>query len=422
MIDIKHLNNNQELYIKELTKRFGDSNTVAEIAKTHQNLVKNQKQLDDLRAVKNAFNLVVKDLSPEQKKLKLEEMKEVSIQITNFEKQVSNLKTLQEELLCKIPNLTSDQSPIGKDDQANIEIFKNGTVKTELEFGFLPKNYYDLPIFKRDYLGNKGVEAFGTRGYYIKGTLAKLQKAMFEIVNENIAAYGFEYVICPILVNDKTLFGTGFFPSGIEDTYKVSAGDKTFYLVGTSEAPLMFLNSNSTVNLNNPIKITSQTPCFRKEAGSYGKDVAGGIRVHQFDKTEMVIICKPEQGPQMFDEFIKLATKNIELFELAYHHLEVSTGDMSIKNHRQIDLEAWFPAQGKYRELCSASNCTDYQTRALNITYLDQNGIKQVAHSLNCTGVVNRMLFAILEQNQLVDGSVKLPKLLAQKIGQDVVI
>ncbi len=417
MIDIKKLAKDPTPFINELEKRNKDTAAATDLAKNYNEYTIIQKELDTQRQIKNEFNSEVISLQGEQKQQSIIKMREVSENIKTLETNINELKTKIDSLTYKIPNLTSELTPLGKTDDDNVVI---KTIGDKQVFDFTPVHYHELPVFKKNYFGQKGVEAFGTRGYYIKGDLAKLQKALFGYILDQLESKEFEYVIPPIMVNNKTMYGTGFFPDGIEDTYTVTASDKTFYLVGTSEAPLMFLHSNSTVDLTKPILLTANTPCFRKEAGSYGKDTMGGIRVHQFDKVETVAICKPEDADLIFDMLTDSFTTNAQSLGLSIQHLDVCTGDISMKNHRQIDIEAWFPAQGKYRELCSSSNCTDYQTRNLNITYLDKNGNKSLAYSLNATGVTNRMMFAILEQNQQADGSVKLPTILANLLGKEI--
>jgi seryl-tRNA synthetase len=419
MIDIKKLSINPTPYINEMVRRSKDPYIIESLQQNYLNYIDLNKQLDSKRAIKNSFNDKVIKLQGEEKSKAIVEMKLISTAIKELEQKVTEKKTIIDDLIYKIPNPTSDKTPIGKNSDDNVILKVLGEKQV---FSFEPIHYHELPIFKKDYLGEKGVDAFGSRGYYIKGDLARLQYILFQYVLEKITAKGFQYIVPPILVNEKTLYGTGFFPDGIEDTYHVSAGDKTFYLVGTSEAPLMFMHSDSVVDLTKPILLTAQTPCFRKEAGSYGKDTQGGIRVHQFDKVETVALCKPEDADKVFDLLTETFVENARSLGLTLHYLEVCTGDISIKNHRQIDIEAWFPAQKQFRELASSSNCTDYQTRNLNTTYIDSNGNKSLAYSLNCTGVVNRMLYAILEQNQCEDGSVILPHELAKRFGKDLII
>jgi seryl-tRNA synthetase len=419
MIDIKKLSQDPTPYIEELKKRNKNPLLATDLADLHNLYLLEQQKLDLLRQKKNLFNDEVIKLQGEEKAAAISTMRTISDQIKSQELIVNEIKSKSEQIHYKIPNLTSSHTPVGKDSDDNKVLQYFGDKPS---YSFTPKHYHELPIFKKNYLGEKGVEAFGTRGYYIKGDLALLQKALFDYILETIIAKGYDYVIPPIMVNDKTMYGTGFFPDGIEDAYVVNASDKTFYLVGTSEAPLMFMNSNSTVDLTDPILLTAFTPCFRKEAGSYGQDTQGGIRVHQFDKIETVAICKPEQSDAVFDTITKIFTENMQSLGLHFQHLEVCTGDISIKNNRQIDVEAWFPAQERYRELASSSNCTDYQTRNLNITYLDFDGNKQISHSLNCTGVTNRTMFAILEQFQQEDGSIRVPQVLQGKLGKEILI
>lgn len=419
MIDIKQLTLDPTPYINELQKRNKNPQIALELQDYSKKFNSEQCVLDELRHKKNNFNNIVVTLKGEEKATAIQSMKQVSDSIKSQELIVSELKQKIESLLYKIPNITSNFTPVGKNGDDNKVIKYTGEKPL---MNFTPKNYFDLPVFKRDYLGEKGVEAFGSRGYYIKGDLALLQRALYDYILQSLTSKGFEYVIPPIMVNEKTMFGTGFFPDGMEDAYVVTASDKTFYLVGTSEAPLMFMNSNNTLDLTKPQLYTAFTPCFRKEAGSYGQDTLGGIRVHQFDKIETIAICKPEDSEKVFDQLTNIFTENISKLGLHLQDLEVCSGDISIKNNRQIDIEAWFPAQNKYRELCSSSNCTDYQTRNLNITYIDSSGNKVLAHSLNATGVTNRTLFAILEQFQQEDGSVKIPELLAEKLGKNILI
>jgi len=417
MIDVKKLVQNPDLYKNELAKRFMKPETVDNIVDLYQQNKQEQQILEELRKQKNEFNKKVIELSGEEKQTAILSMKTVSEKIKSHEELTKTIQEQLQDLLYKIPNLTWGDIPVGRDDSANV-VIKDFGVKPS--FNFEVKNYFDLPVFKRDYLSQKGVDAFGSRGYYIRGELMKLQRSLFNYVIDQLIAKNFELVYPPIMVNEESLYGTGFFPTGRDDMYQVQAGDKEYFLVGTSEAPLMFLESGNTLDLDEPKLLTASTTCFRKEAGSYGKDTQGGIRVHQFEKVETVCLCKPEDSEKMFNKLTQTFTDHMLLLGLHIHHLEVCSGDISIKNHRQIDIEAWFPAQNQYRELSSSSNCTDYQTRNLNIKYKKLNGDVELAHSLNCTGVVNRVLFAIMEQFQQEDGSVLVPAVLQPYFGKEV--
>jgi seryl-tRNA synthetase len=417
MIDVKHLVENTDLYTQELEKRFLDNTLAVQTRSAYESWKSRQAEFETLRAKQNSFNDQVVKLSGEEKTAAISQMKQLSEQVKGAEGEVRELKENLDNLVYKIPNLSWDGIPVGPDDGSN-QITK--VYGTAVNFDFEPRNYYELPVFERDYLSEKGVEAAGTRGYFIKGQLAKLQRVLFNWVLDDLIGQGFEYVIPPVMVNDKVMYGTGFFPSGKNDYYTVNPGEDDLYLVGSSEPSLMFLESGSLLDLTTPRKLTAWTTCFRREAGTYGKDTKGGIRVHQFEKVETVFICRPDQSHLVFEEMTQIFRHKLDQLGLHYHDLEVSSGDQSLKNNRMIDIEAWFPAQQAFREVCSSSNCTDYQTRNLNIRYKDDGGNVRLAHSLNCTGITNRTLFAIMEQFQQADGSVKIPQVLVEKFGQEL--
>ena len=416
MIDIRHLTENVEIYNNELEIRNMDVSMAQKAKEMYFGWRSAQQEVDGLRQEQNKFNDTILTLEGQTKTAGIIQMKELSITLKNLEMETKMLKEKLDEIVFKIPNPTWEGIPVGPDDSANVVTAEFGE---RAKFDFEPKNYFDLPVFKRDYLGEKGVEAAGSRGYFIKGRLAKFQRVLFAYVLGKIEDLGFDYVIPPIMVNDKVMYGTGFFPSGKNDYYSVNPGEDDLFLVGSSEPSLMFLESNNTLDLDKPRLLTANTSCFRREAGTYGKDTQGGIRVHQFEKIETVAICKPQDSTRVFEMLTDIFTQNMLSLGVNIHHLEVCSGDIGIKNYRQIDIEAWFPAQNTFRELCSSSNCTDYQTRNLNIKYKNADGELKLAHSLNCTGVTNRAMFAIMEQNQRADGRVKVPEVLVSLFGSE---
>jgi seryl-tRNA synthetase len=414
MISLTHLLQNPQTYRDELTKRFKNPEIVDQIVEIQENYKPKLQELENLRRQKNEFNEVVIKLSGEEKIAKINKMKYIAEQIKALEGDVRELKERLDELLYFVPNLTWSGMPIGPDSDSNVE---TTTYNTKPSFDFEPKNYYDLPVFQRDYITQKGAEAAGGRGYYITGELARFQKVLFDWVFESLTSDDFEYVIVPYMVNENLLYGTGFFPTGREDVYEIAEQKK--YLVGTSEAQLMFLYSNETLDLAKPKKLMSWTRCFRKESGSYGKDTKGGFRVHEFEKIETVVLCEPSQTNQVFEEMTQTFRNKLDALGLFYHDLETSTGDNGYKNHRMIDIEVWFPAQNTFREVCSSSICTDYQTRTLNIKYKGESGEAELAHSLNCTGITSRTMLAILEQFQDENGRVKIPQVLQARFGKE---
>jgi seryl-tRNA synthetase len=418
MISLFDLINNPDKYKNELTRRFKDPLIIDTIVTLESQYKTALQELESLRTQKNEFNKIIITLAKEEKASRITEMKIVSDNIAQLDEKVKNLKKQIDELLYQIPNITWAGMPVARDSDGNVEIAAYGK---KPDFDFEARNYYDLDIFKRDYLSQKGVEASGFRGFYIQGELARFQQALFNWTLDRLISKGFNYVIPPVFVNEEVMQGTGFFPTGRDDVYEVIDGNNSRYLPGTSEAALMFLHSNETLSLLEPKKLTAWTRCFRKEAGAYGKDTKGGIRVTQFEKIETVYLCRPEDSYKVFEEMTETFHETLNLLDLYYHDLETSTGDNSNKNHRMIDIEAWFPAQGKFRELASSSNCTDYQTRTLNIKCHNADGDVVLAHSLNCTGITNRTLFAIMEQNQQSDGRIKVPAVLVEKFGKEYI-
>ena len=416
MIDIKHLVENTETYAEELKIRGMNTGLAKEAKELYLDWKSVQQEVDGFRQEQNKFNDTILTLEGQAKIAGIIQMKEISTKLKNLESETRVLKEKLDEVVFKLPNPTWEGIPVGPDDSTNVVTAEFGE---RAKFDFTPKNYFDLPVFKRDYLGEKGVEAAGSRGYFIKGKLAKFQRVLFSYILDKIENLGFDYIIPPIMVNDKVMYGTGFFPSSKNDFYSVNPGEDDLFLTGSSEPSLMFIESNNTLDLTTPRLLTANTSCFRREAGTYGKDTQGGIRVHQFEKIETVAICKPEESTKVFEMLTDIFTQNMISLGLNIHHLEVCSGDIGVKNYRQIDIEAWFPAQNTFRELCSSSNCTDYQTRNLNIKCKTIDGEVKLAHSLNCTGVTNRAMFAIMEQNQQADGRVKVPAVLVPLFGSE---
>ena len=414
MIDIRHLSEQPEIYAAELEKRFLDPDLAAQARTRYLEVNRLKQDLDARREKKNEFNKQVVRLQGEEKQGAITEMKENARRTKALEKELQTAEETLAALAFQIPNLTWEGIPIGASDEANVE---TATFGEKPAFDFAPQHYYELPCFARDYKHKEGVAAAGARGYYLTGDLAKLQRGLFRWVEDKVLEAGFEYVLPPVMVNEDVMYGTGFFPSSKNDFYTVNPGEDDLYLVGSSEPSLMYLLQGQKLDLDKPRLLSANTTCFRREAGSYGQDTKGGIRVHQFEKIELVAVCKPNQSPEVFEKLTNFFTARAQELGLYLHHLEVSSGDISLKNHRQIDIEAWFPAQDKFRELCSSSNCTDFQTRNLKIRYATDQGTHELAHSLNCTGITNRAMFAILEQFQQADGSVIVPEVLIPYVG-----
>jgi len=298
--------------------------------------------------------------------------------------------------------------PIGKDENENVEIKRVGEIP---KFDFEPKPHDELGE-KLDWLDfTRGVKLAKSRFTVMKKDAARLERALINFFLDHNRSYGFEEVYVPFIVNKETMTGTGQLPKFEEDLFKIE--DEDLYLIPTAEVPLTNLFRDEIISdLSEPIKLTSYTPCFRKEAGSYGKDTKGIIRQHQFDKVELVAITRPEDSDKMFEEMVECASKALEKLELPYRQVMLCTGDLGFSAAKTIDLEVWIPSQNKYREISSISNTRDFQARRAKIRYKDGKK-NRLVHTLNGSSLaVGRTLVAIMENNQTKDGKIKIPKAL----------
>jgi seryl-tRNA synthetase len=415
MINIKHLAENTALYVAECEKRGKNTSIVFEAESLYTHWKVEQVKLDTLRSQKNEFNEKVVSLSGEEKMKAIGEMKSVSDAIKNLENEQTVLKADLDSLISKIPNLSSKQTPVGKSDEDNVVI---KIVGTKPEFNFTPKPYYELEVYKKYVDQVKGAKNMGSRGFYMTGQLARFQKILFDWAEEVILKHGHEYMYVPLMLNTNTLTGTGHYPDFDGQMYEVKLEeDKSYFLVGSSEPSMISFYANETVNVSTPLLFMANTTCFRKEAGSYGKDQQGILRVHQFEKIEMNAICKPEDNDKVFELHGAINDEILGALGLHYEAVEVCSGDMPAKHYRQVDFNSWFPGENKFREVCSNGSASDYQNRTLGMNYVTTDNTKEVPWGLNCTGITFRAGLAIMEQFQTEDGKVKLPEVIADKMG-----
>ena len=418
MIDLKNLIANPEIYKTQMTKRSKKPEIVDELVLAYQNWLTAQTKLEELRVVKNLANKEMPNLQGQEKTAKLSQMKEISAQIGVLETEAKEMNFVIEKLLKQIPCTLSDETPIGKNDLDNPVIKVFGTPK---KYDFEPKPYWELPVYKDTVSQEDGTKVMGSRGYYMLGAMAKFQKVLFDYALDIVLSEGFDLMYVPLMLNEKVLTGTGHLPDFDGQQYEVSIDEnRNFYLIGSSEPAIMgYYMDKSLGGLVKPILNTCWSSCFRKEAGSYGKDQQGILRVHQFEKVEMVAIARPEDTDALHERFQAIVEKIYSGLEIHYRAVEVCTGDLPAKHRRQIDQEAWFPSQNQYREICSNGNAADYQNRGLRIKYTTDTGDKATPWGLNCTAMTFRTGLSILEQNQELDGRVKLPKALAQRYGSE---
>lgn len=322
--------------------------------------------------------------------------------------------------LMSIPNLPHESVPAGKDENDNVEVRRVGVPR---QFDFEVKDHVDVGApLGLDF--DTGAKLSGARFTVLKGEIARLHRALAQfMLNTHTGEHGYTEHYTPYIVNDSALFGTGQLPKFAEDMFKVTRGGEEGtvdqYLISTSEITLTNTVSDSILKEEElPKKLTAHSPCFRSEAGSYGRDTRGLIRQHQFDKVEMVRIEKPEDSYAALEEMVGHAENILKALGLPYRVITLCTGDMGFGSAKTYDLEVWLPAQNTYREISSCSNCEAFQARRMQARYKDANGKNQLVHTLNGSGLaVGRTLVAVLENYQNADGSVTIPEVLRPYMG-----
>ena len=315
-------------------------------------------------------------------------------------------------LWVKIPNLISKTSPDGKSDQDNLEIKKVGNVKDISS----PKDHLEIATELNLLDVEKASEVSGSRFAYLFGDLVKIEFNLVSWALNKLSEKGFTPTVPPVLVRENALYGTGFFPDDAEQVYEIPNDD--LYLVGTSEVPLAALHTNEIINLEElPLRYAGFSTCFRREAGTYGKDTTGIFRVHQFDKVEMFSFCSPEKSEEEHEFILSVEEELLQALEIPYRVVDVCAGDLGASAAKKYDIEAWIPSQNTYREVTSCSNTTSFQARRLNIR-AKSDGETNILHTLNGTAIaVGRILIALIENNQTEDGKVEFSDTVAEIIG-----
>ncbi|AEN77574.1 serine--tRNA ligase [Ligilactobacillus ruminis] len=344
----------------------------------------------------------------------IKEMREVGAKIKSLDEELEEVEATVKDMASRLPNLPNPTIPVGPDESANVELRKVGTPR---EFDFEPKAHWDIGEDLGILDFERGAKVSGARFVYYKGLGARLERAVYNFMLDEHAKEGYTEMLPPYIVNAQTMYGTGQFPKFKEDVYQVNGEDMT--LIPTAEVPLTNYYRDEVIPMEKlPVYFTALTPCFRSEAGSAGRDTRGLIRMHQFNKVEMVKFSKPENSYDELEKMTQNAGNIMEKLGLPYHVITLSTGDMGFSAAMTHDLEVWMPAQNKYREISSCSNCEDFQARRAHIQYRDENGKLNFVHTLNGSGLaVGRTVAAILENYQNEDGSVTVPEVLRPYLG-----
>ncbi len=345
--------------------------------------------------------------------------RELKDKFKELEPELKKTEAELNSLLIMLPNIPFDDVPVGKDDSENVVLRQVGK---PAKFNFPTKDYMqlgrELDLIDTERAGKVAGARFG----YLKRELPLLEFALINLVMDTVKKEGFIPVIPPVMLKDQMARGTGYFEATDEKEAYYLPEDK-MYLAGTSEQPLIAMHADEVLNEKDlPLRYVAFSTCFRREAGSYGKDTKGILRVHQFDKLEMVIFCNPEDSKKEHQLLLSIEEKLMKALELPYQVISICTGDLGRPAAAKYDIEAWLPSENKYRETHSTSNCTDFQARRLNMRYRDKSGKLNFVHTLNGTAfAVGRILIMIMENYQQKDGSIRVPRALQKYCGFKVI-
>ena len=421
MIDIELIRKKPD-YVKERLATRDESlpnlvDKVLELDRRRRSII---TEVEALRAERNKKSKEIGMLKREGKdtgsiEAQVRELKE---KIESLEKEREEVEESLRKVLLQIPNLPHESVPVGEDEGDNVEVRRWGEPK---DFPFEPKPHWEIG----EKLGildfKRGASLAGSRFTVVKGWGATLERALINFMLDLHKEKGYIEVIPPHLVKEDILLGTGQLPKFEEDLYKCERDQ--LYLIPTAEVPLTNLFRDEILSEEDlPIYLTAYTPCYRREAGSHGKDVRGIIRQHQFNKVELVKIVHPDSSYDELEGLVRDAEEVLKLLGLPYRVVELCTGDLGFSAAKTYDIEVWFPSQGRYREVSSCSNCEDFQARRMRTRFKDSSGRKKFVHTLNGSGLaVGRTLAAILENYQREDGSVEVPEVLRDYLKTDVI-
>ena len=402
MLDIKFIRENSEI-VEKASRDKGVTIDIKNLLKLDEGRRKFQTEVQDLQSKKNAI----------AKEKNVEEGKKIKEQLKSKEEALRKLDTQVSELLMQIPNVAAFDVKIGKNEQENEILRKHGE---PTKFNFVPKDHQELGETLDIIDIKRAAKVSGSRFGYLKNEGALLELSLVQLAMETLVEEGFTPVIPPVLVTEKTMKGLGYLENEGRDDMFFLQKDGLF-LVGTAEQSIVPMHSDEVFQKKDlPKRYVGFSTSFRREAGSYGKDVRGILRVHQFNKVEMVSFVSPEEGDREHEYLLSLEEKLFQMLEIPYQVVRMCTGDLGFPAARKYDIEAWIPSQKKYREVTSTSTTTDFQSRRLNIKYQDA-GQRNYVHILNGTAFSGRPLIAILENYQQRDGSVKIPEVLQKYTG-----
>jgi seryl-tRNA synthetase len=423
MIDIRLVREEQKAVAEALKKRNSPKETfdlLLEISKKDEEWRKIKKEEETLRAERNKLSMEISEAKKAKKPdkeiaPKIKRSGEIAGRIKEISEETAALEEKIKEIAAQLPNIPHESVPVGKTSDDNIEVRKWGKPKKTSK-DVLDHHTWGEKTGLIDF--ERGVKLAGHRFAILRGKVAKLERALINFMLSLQTSHGYEEVLPPHMVNTKTMYGCGHLPKFEAELYKCKEDD--LWLIPTAEVPVTSIYSGEVIEEEKlPVKFCAYTPCYRREAGAYGKDIKGYLRQHQFNKVELVKLAHPNNSFEELETMLRDAESVLQALELPYRVIQLCTGDMGFASAKTYDIEVWLPSQDTYREISSVSNCTDFQARRANIKYRDKSGKPAYVHTLNGSGLaIGRTLIAILENCQ-EKNEIKIPKVLQDFMGEE---
>lgn len=417
MLDIKFIRENPEIVREAIEKKAGTLD-LDELLALDAQVQELKRKTEALQAERNANAKAASKARPEERAAMIEKGKEIGRQLALLEPQLRDLEARLKNLLYLTPTIPWEGAPVGPDDSFNVETRVHGNPRI---FLFEPLDH--VALIEKNGWGDfeRAAKVSGSRSYILKGDLMVYEQALLRFALDRMIQAGFTPMSVPSLTKQEVLYGHGQFPTARDQVYSVDGEDA--FLAGTAEVLLNYLHAGEILSESElPKTYTALSACFRREAGSAGKDVRGLMRVHQFNKVEQYVLCKAdlEESKRWFDTMLSISEGILQALELPYRVLEVSTGDMGLGKYRQVDLETWVPSENRYRETHSCSALLDWQARRANLRYRNEHGKVRYAYTLNNTALATpRILVMLLENHQNADGTVNVPKAVQPYFGKE---
>ncbi|WP_030527109.1 serine--tRNA ligase [Phycicoccus jejuensis] len=417
MIDIRLLREDPDTVRASQRARGEDDGVVDAVLAADERRRSSLTAYERLRAEQKSMGKDVARAQGDEKQALLARTKEIAAEVKALSAAADDAQTELDALMRTMGNVVEPEVPAGGEDDY-VVLEDVGTPRDFAAEGFEPKDHLALAEGLDALDMERGAKVAGSRFYFLKGVGARLEMGLLHLAMQKAIGLGFVPLITPTLVKPEVMAGAGFLDHHADEVYRLEADD--LYLTGTSEVALAGFHADEVVDLSaGPVRYAGQSTCYRREAGSYGKDTRGIIRVHQFNKIEMFVYCRPEDAAAEHERLLALEKEMLALVEVPYRVIDTAAGDLGGPAARKFDCEGWVPTQGRYRELTSTSNCTTFQARRLNTRFRGEAG-NEVAATLNGTLATTRWLVAILENHQQADGSVVVPEALRPVVGLDV--